>query len=92
MTSSVRDVTVWIGPSPAAGEMRSLAVRDAPAVVAVTVASTANGTVSVRTLNVTAVAPAAIVNVAGTRAASWLLESVTTAPPAGAAAESVAVP
>ena len=51
------------------------------------------GTVDVLTVNVAVVAPAATVTLAGTVAvAVSLLESATTAPPAGAAALSVTVP
>src|SRR5437762_3469446 len=49
-------------------------------------------TVVVATLNVAVVAPAATVTEAGTVAAVLLLASITTAPPAGAAALSVTVP
>src|SRR6478672_5991713 len=49
-------------------------------------------TVVVLTLNVAVVAPAATVTEVGTVAAVLLLASITTAPPAGAAALSVTVP
>ena len=56
------------------------------------VATVAVVTVTVVTVNVAVVAPAATVTVAGTVAAPVLLDSVTTAPPAGAALVNVTVP
>ena len=64
-----------------------------PLYVPVIVTGVAAATVNVVTGNVAVVAPAATVTLAGTVAAAvLLLDSATTAPPAGAAALSVTVP
>lgn len=55
------------------------------------VAATLLVTAEVETVNVPEDAPAAMLKLAGDAAAAALLESVTTAPPEGAAAGSVAV-
>ena len=70
----------------------SAALRVTPAKTAETVAAVAAVTVPVATLNVALVAPAATLTLAGTVAAVELLESVTSAPPLGAAALRLTVP
>jgi hypothetical protein len=60
--------------------------------VAVRVGAVFAATVAVVIANVAVVAPWATVTLAGTEAAALLLERVTAAPPAGAAASSVTVP
>jgi hypothetical protein len=73
--------------------MPSAAVRVAPSYVAPIVADVEADTARLLTLNVALVAPAATVTLAGTVAAAvLLLESVTSAPPDGAALDSVTVP
>ena len=70
----------------------SVAVRDTPPNEPVIIAEVEVITEVVVTVKVVLVAPAATVTLAGTVAVAALLESVTTAPPAGAAALKVAVP
>ena len=70
----------------------SVAVRDTPPNEPVMIAEVEVITEVVVTVKVVLVAPAATVTLAGTVAVAALLESVTTAPPAGAAALKVAVP
>jgi hypothetical protein len=69
-----------------------LAVWELPDSVAVIVADAFAATAVVVTVNVAVVCPAATVTLAGTVAAALLDASVTTRPPAGAAADSVTVP
>ena len=69
-----------------------MAVRDTPPNEPVMIAEVEVITDVVVTVKVVLVAPAATVTLAGTVAVAALLESVTTAPPAGAAALKVAVP
>ncbi len=87
------NVAVPVPPPPAAGFTVSVPVRvtppDAPEMV--TVAEVVTGLDVI--VNVPLVAPAAMVTLAGTVAALvLLLDNVTTAPPDGAAAASLAVP
>ena len=70
----------------------SVAVCVAPPDVPVIVTGVDALTAAVVTVNGALVAPAATVTLAGTVAAAFLLDSVTTAPPAGAALVNVAVP
>ena len=70
----------------------SVAVRDTPPNEPVMIAEVEVITDVVVTVKVVLVAPAATVTLAGTVAVAALLESVTTAPPVGAAALKVAVP
>jgi hypothetical protein len=70
----------------------SVAVRDCPARLAVSVTGMLAATGVVATGNVAAVAPAGTVTLSGTVAAPLLEERATARPPAGAAAESVTVP
>ena len=76
----------------AAGLTVNKAVRVTPAKTAETVAVVDAVTALVVTVKLALVAPAATVTLAGTVAAVELLESVTTAPPLGAAALKVTVP
>ena len=69
-----------------------MAVRDTPPNEPVMIAEVEVITEVVVTVKVVLVAPAATVTLAGTVAVAALLESVTTAPPVGAAALKVAVP
>lgn len=69
-----------------------VAVRVVPLYEADIVAEVVMRTIEVLTLKVALVAPAGTVTLAGTRAAPLLLESVTSAPPAGAGPLSVTVP
>jgi hypothetical protein len=69
-----------------------VAVLFVPAYVPVMVAAWFEVTTDVVAVNVAVVAPTKTVTLAGTAAAVLLLPRVTTMPPAGAAAESVAVP
>jgi hypothetical protein len=81
-----------VGVPDAAGFTVRMAVRVAPYEPEI-VAEAEEGTVCVVTVNVRLVVPAATVTLAGTVAADvLLLESVTTAPPDGAAPVSVTVP
>ena len=70
----------------------SVAVRLTPLYVPVTVTLTLAVTAVVVTVKVALVAPASTVTLAGTVAAALLLESVTSAPPVGAAEVNVAEP
>ena len=79
-------------PPDAGGLTASVAVRLAPAYVAVIVAVVAAVTDVVVAVNVLLVAPALTVTLVGTVTAEELSDNVTTAPPAGAAALSVTVP
>jgi len=72
--------------------MERTAVRVAPPRVAERVAEPLLVRGNVVTAKVAVVAPAATVTLAGTAAEALLLASVTTAPPAGAAADKVTVP
>ena len=74
------------------GEICSVALRVTPAALPVMVAVVEALTVPVAMAKVALVVPWATNTLAGTDAAAWLLVSVTTAPPFGAAAERVAVP
>ena len=87
-------VTVNVAVPVGAGEFTvTVAVRVAPPYVPVIVTAAEAVTVCVAIANVALVAPADTVILAGTvDAAVLLLERVTTAPPAGAADVSVAVP
>jgi hypothetical protein len=76
----------------AGGEMVSTAVRVTPPLTAEMFALVGVPTADVDTANVTLLEPAATVTLAGTAAAGLSLESVTTAPDAGAAPFKVAVP
>jgi hypothetical protein len=82
-----------IETSAVAGATVSAADRVTPPDVAEMVTTATDVTAFVVTRNPTVVAPAGTVTLAGTAAtAVLLLDSVTTAPPAGAAALSVTVP
>jgi hypothetical protein len=86
-------VNVAVPPPPAAGFTVSVPVRVTPPAAPEMVTDAEVVTVLDVTVNVPLVAPAAIVRLAGTVAALvLLLDNVTTVPPDGAAAESVAVP
>jgi hypothetical protein len=86
-------VTVAVPVPPAAGFTVSVPVRVTPPAAPEMVTDAEVVTVLDVTVNVPLVAPAAIVRLAGTVAALvLLLDNVTTVPPDGAAAESVAVP
>jgi hypothetical protein len=86
-------VNVAVPPPPAAGFTVSVPVRVTPPAAPEMVTEAEVVTVLDVTVNVPLVAPAAIVMLAGTVAALvLLLDNVTTVPPEGAAAESVAVP
>jgi hypothetical protein len=86
-------VNVAVPPPPAAGFTVSVPVRVTPPKAPEMATDADAVTVLDVTVNVPLAAPAAIVMLGGTVAALvLLLESVTTAPPDGAAAVSVAVP
>jgi hypothetical protein len=86
-------VNVAVPPPPAAGFTVSVPVRVTPPAEPEMVTDADVATVLDVTVNVPLVAPAAMVMLAGTVAAVvLLLDTVTTVPPDGAAAESVAVP
>ena len=86
-------VSVAVPPPPAGGFTVSVPVRVAPPAEPVIVTDVADATAFDVTVNVALVDPAPTVTLAGTVAAFvLLLDNVTTAPPDGAAAESVAVP
>jgi hypothetical protein len=85
------DVTVKAA-ARGAGLTLSVAVLEAPPKVAVIVTDVLAVTDDVETVKLTLVAPAATVTVAGTVALEPLLESDTTEPPVGAAADKVTVP
>jgi len=85
-------VTVVSDTDAAAGFTVSAAVFEMAPLVAVIVTAVTAVTDVVVTVNVAVVAPAATVTLAGTVAAALLDASVTTMPPAGAAADSVTVP
>ena len=74
------------------GLMVNLAATETAPWVPVRVAITWAGTATVFTVNVAEVLPAGIVTVAGITAAFWLVDRLTTIPPAGAAPDKVAVP
>jgi len=94
--SPLRPVAVTVSATPVpgggGGVTVSVAVFVAPPSAAVIVALVDALTAVVATLNVALVAPAGTVTPAGTVATVLLLDSVTDAPPAGAALVSVAVP
>jgi hypothetical protein len=71
---------------------RRFALRVVPLYEPVIVTLVATTTIAVFTMNVALVAPAGMVTLPGTDAAPLLLESATTAPPAGAGPFSVTVP
>jgi hypothetical protein len=86
-------VNVAVPPPPAAGFTVSVPVRVTPPAEPEMVTDADVATVLDVTVNVPLVAPAAMVMLVGTVAAVvLLLDTVTTVPPDGAAAESVAVP
>lgn len=84
-------VTVNVTLTPA-GLTVSVAVLVTPARAAVMVAAVEAVVVVVEAVKVALVAPAATVTLAGTVARTLLLESATTAPPAGAALAKVTLP
>lgn len=86
-------VSVAVWPGAGAGVTVNTALRVAPPKEPLIVDEVDAVTAGVLTVNVAVVAPAGTVTLAGTEAAAvLLLESDTTAPPAGAALVSVAVP
>jgi len=86
-------VSVAVWPGAGAGVTVNTALRVAPPKEPLIVDKVDAVTAGVLTVNVAVVAPAGTVTLAGTEAAAvLLLESDTTAPPAGAALVSVAVP
>jgi len=86
-------VSVAVWPGAGAGVTVNTALRVAPPEEPLIVDEVDAVTAGVLTVNVAVVAPAGTVTLAGTEAAAvLLLESDTTAPPAGAALVSVAVP
>ena len=91
--SPLRPVAVTVKVTLAPGGFTvSAAVRVTPASTAEIVAVAAAATAVVVVLKVALVAPAATMTLAGTTATAALLDSVTTAPPDGAALVSVTVP
>ena len=81
-----------VGAAGAGGFTVSVAVRDTPPDEPVMLTKVADATVEVVIVKFALVVPAATVTLAGTLAAAEVSDSVTSIPPAGAAALRVTVP